>query len=114
MEKTICTRFHSLVMSLIFKHELVVVSYSNKLNNLLNDLEYDFKVVNIDENIEKIYFKDSEFKKIEAKVLNSFRTKAINHFSKLDNVLDMKKKKRKLKIKKSSFKSRIINSYYKK
>ena len=46
MEYSICTRFHSLVMSLVFKHELMVVSYSEKLNNLLDDLGYDFDVVN--------------------------------------------------------------------
>ena len=72
MERTICTRFHSLVMSLVFKQELMVVSYSDKLNNLLDDLGYDFDVVNIDQKIGKLVINDGDFKVIDKKILNKF------------------------------------------
>ena len=77
MEKTICTRFHSLVMSLVFKQELMVVSYSDKLNNLLDDLGYDFDVVNIDNKIGKLVINDSDFKVIDDMTLNKFKKEAI-------------------------------------
>jgi colanic acid/amylovoran biosynthesis protein len=109
MEKTICTRFHSLVMSLAFKHELMVVSYSDKLNNLLDDLGYDFDVVNIDEKIGKLVINDSDFKRIDDKTLNHFKREAIRHFESLDNSLKLKRKSNKLKIKKNTLRSKIYS-----
>ncbi len=112
MEKTICTRFHSLVLSLIFKQELFVVSYSNKLDNLLQDLNDDLNAVNINNNINKLILDDSSFKVVNESILNSFRSRAIEHFSFLDKSLGLKNKSNKLKIKNRSIKSRIIDSYY--
>lgn len=112
MEKTICTRFHSLVLSLIFKHELLVVSYSNKLNNLLNDLADNFKVVNINNNINKLIIKNDDFKQVDVNILKEFRGKAVEHFSVLDKCLNLKKRSNKLKIKNRSIKSRLIDTYY--
>ena len=99
MERTICTRFHSLVMSLVFKQDLMVVSYSDKLNNLLDDLGYDFDVINIDENISKLVINDNNFKCIDDKTLNYFRKEALRHFEFFDTSLRLKKKTRGLLIK---------------
>ena len=48
MEKMICTRFHSLVLSLLFRQDFIVVSYSEKLEKLLCDILQEFKYVDID------------------------------------------------------------------
>ena len=98
MEKTICTRFHSLVMSLVFKHELMVISYSDKLNNLLDDLGYDFDVVNIDNKIDRLFINDTDFNVIDDRTLNKFKREAIRHFEDLDRSLKIKRKSNKLKI----------------
>ena len=109
MEKTICTRFHSLVMSLVFKHELMVVSYSDKLNNLLDDLGYNFDVVNIDEKIGELVINDSDFRVIDDKTLNKFKKEALRHFESLDNSLKIKRKSNKLKIKRNTLRSKIYD-----
>ena len=109
MEKTICTRFHSLVMSLVFKQKLMVVSYSDKLNNLLDDLGYEFDVVNIDEKIGKLVINDSDFKVIDDRTLNKFKKEALRHFESLDKSLRLKRKPKKLKIKKNTLRSKIYD-----
>jgi colanic acid/amylovoran biosynthesis protein len=114
MEKTICTRFHSLVMSLVFKQELMVVSYSDKLNNLLDDLGYDFDVVNIDSKIDKIVINDSDFKVIDDKTLKMFKREALRHFESLDKNLKLRKKTKSLKIKKNTLRSSIYDKLTKK
>ena len=109
MEKTICTRFHSLVMSLIFKQELMVISYSDKLNNLLDDLGYEFDVVNIDNKIGKLVINNDDFKIIDDKTLNKFKREALRHFESLDKSLKIRRKSKKLKIKKNTLRSKIYD-----
>ena len=109
MEKTICTRFHSLVMSLIFKQELMVISYSDKLNNLLDDLGYEFDVVNIDNKIGKLVINNDDFKVIDDKTLNKFKREALRHFESLDKSLKIRRKSKKLKIKKNTLRSKIYD-----
>ena len=109
MENTICTRFHSLVMSLVFKQKLMVVSYSNKLNNLLDDIGYEFDVVNIDQKIDKLVINDSDFRCIDDKTLSKFKKEALRHFESLDKCLNLKRKSKKLKIKRNTLRSKIYD-----
>ena len=109
MEKVICTRFHSLVMSLVFKQEIAVVSYSNKLDNLLEDINYDFNIVKIDQNIDKIIIKMDSFKKIDKKILKNYRKNSVGHFKMIDDSLKFRKLNNKVGIKKLSLKNRLNN-----
>lgn len=52
MEAMYCTRFHSMILSLIFKQKILPIIYSNKMMDVLTDINYDGPYVKID-NIEK-------------------------------------------------------------
>lgn len=55
MEYFICSRFHSAILSCIFKQKEYILSYSKKTNNVINDLRFDLPILNIeeiDENVE--------------------------------------------------------------
>ena len=47
MEYFICSRFHSMILSAVFNQQTTVISYSNKINNVLKDLELTDKVVDV-------------------------------------------------------------------
>ena len=47
MEYALCTRFHSFVISSVCKQKIYVVSYSSKIDNVLEDLKLDLPVIHI-------------------------------------------------------------------
>ena len=46
MEYMICARFHAMILSTIAKQKMYVISYSNKITNVINDLELNIPVLN--------------------------------------------------------------------
>lgn len=46
MEYMICSRFHAMILSTIAKQKMYVISYSNKITNVINDLELNIPVLN--------------------------------------------------------------------
>ena len=51
MEYFICSRFHSVILSTVFKQKSLILSYSSKINNVINDLNmseeyYDIEGLN--------------------------------------------------------------------
>lgn len=49
MEYALCTRFHSFVLSSVCKQKIYVVSYSSKIDNVLEDLKLDLPVIHIND-----------------------------------------------------------------
>lgn len=49
MEYMICTRFHSMILSSIFKQKVFVLSYSNKIDNVYNDLNLGYNLIHIED-----------------------------------------------------------------
>lgn len=47
MEYMICSRFHAMVLSSLMYQKMYIVSYSNKINNVINDLELDIPILNL-------------------------------------------------------------------
>ena len=47
MEYMICTRFHSMVLSCIARQKIYIISYSDKIDNVINDLKLDLPILNL-------------------------------------------------------------------
>lgn len=70
VENMITLRFHALILSLLFQQNIVVTSYSKKIDNILEDLDLNLKLINLNEynGTEKIEL--SDFIRVSDKKLN--------------------------------------------
>lgn len=107
MEKMICTRFHGLVLSLVFRQELMVISYSKKLEKMLEKVPEEFKYIEIDENIGELKIKLDWFKAIKEENLEPLSKNSVNQFKKFEEKMGLKIKQKGFKIKKAPLKKRI-------
>ena len=82
VENMICSRFHSMVLSYILGQKICVLSYSKKINNVIEDLNLFNKYISLDkiEDKESIEIKDFEKVEINKKILKD----ASKQFEKLD------------------------------
>lgn len=91
----ICTRFHSIVLALLFKQRFFPIFYSDKSKNMLDDINYFGKscyikdISNIDSDDLYKYLTDVFYKKTNAKYsINSSK----NQFSEFDKLVNQKTK----------------------
>ncbi len=49
VEKVYCGRFHSMILSMIFEQQIFPISYSKKMVNVLDDIEYKGQIINIED-----------------------------------------------------------------
>lgn len=71
MEYAICTRFHSFVLSSVFKQKIYVVSYSSKIDNVLEDLNLGLPIVKLNSVDCSTILSLENFRKPNEKSLNS-------------------------------------------
>ena len=69
MEYMICARFHAMILSCISRSKMFVMSYSKKIDNVINDLDLNIPVLRLNDinanlNIDKKDFKEIEEDKI--------------------------------------------------
>ena len=64
MEYAICTRFHSMILSTIFRQKLMVISYSNKISNVFKELKLGKKCYELKELGKTKTFEINNYKKI--------------------------------------------------
>ena len=85
VEYMICSRFHSLILSYLLKQKLYVLSYSNKIVNVINDLNLIDSYHTIDEVTELNCINLDDFNNVnfDKKILEN----AENQFKGLDNLL---------------------------
>lgn len=107
MEKMICTRFHSLVLSLLFKQDLIVISYSKKLEKLLCDIPQKFKYIEMDKKLSKLVIDLNWFNHIDEDNLNVLVDSSYNQFSQLDKKLKLEVTSYKIKVNRLALKKRI-------
>lgn len=67
MEYMICTRFHAMILSLIFRQKIFIMSYSKKIDNVINDLELNFPILHIKEVNENFKIDKKDFILIDEK-----------------------------------------------
>lgn len=92
MEYMICARFHAMVLSTVFEQKQYVVSYSDKINNVVDDLDLNLNILDLRK------FKDSSkidfelFKKVDHKKVVEIAGKAkkqlekVNEFGKEEEI----------------------------
>lgn len=85
VEYMICSRFHSLILSYLLKQKIYVLSYSNKITNVINDLNLIDTYHSIDEITELDYIKLDDFNNVNFN--SAILKKAENQFKELDNLL---------------------------
>lgn len=107
MEKMVCTRFHSLVLSLLFKQDLIVISYSKKLEKLLCDIPQKFKYIEMDKKLNKLVIDLNWFNHIDEDNLNVLVDSSYNQFSQLDKQLKLEVASNKIKVNRLAFKKRV-------
>jgi len=83
----VCSRFHSMILGLINQQNIYPVTYSKKMNNVLEDIHFSGEYISISElcslNVENVYNKilDNKFD------VSHFLTSNDNQFRILDNYL---------------------------
>ena len=87
MEYMICERFHSVILSYICQHKFYVISYSKKINNMLEDLKLTSSVINFKEIEENRVLDLSDFEEVNADKLEYLRKEAEQQFKSVDNYL---------------------------
>lgn len=88
-EIIIGTRFHAVVLGLVFQKKLIPIIYSNKTKNMLNDIDYKGKMLEIDK------MSDLDISKIDDYLyeygdVSAIGKEAEKHFGKLDKFLEEK------------------------
>lgn len=84
MEYMICGRFHSLILSYVFDQKFFVISYSKKIDNIIEELQLCKEYMTFEEiNKEKIIDLES-FNFVDVKKLENLRRDAERQFEKLD------------------------------
>lgn len=86
VEYMICGRFHSIVLSMLFDQSILPLSYSDKMINVLKDLNYggdilDLKTIPLD-NYERV-----SYKYFNGYEIGSAKKQCLKHFSNLDKKL---------------------------
>lgn len=85
VEYMICSRFHSMILSYLLKQKLYVLSYSNKITNVINDLNLIDTYHSLDEITELDCIKLDDFNDVNFN--ESISKKAENQFKALDDLL---------------------------
>lgn len=82
-----CGRFHSMVLSMLFEQNIYPVVYSQKMINVLKDIDYQGDIIKI-EDFHKLDLK-KVFKQINYNKYNieKEKTLSLEHFEKLDSIL---------------------------
>lgn len=62
VEKMYCSRFHAMILSMLYKQEIYPIVYSEKTLNVLNDINYKGNVIKIED------FKDIDIKEVFNKI----------------------------------------------
>lgn len=67
MEYMICARFHAMILSCIARQKMFVMSYSQKIDNVIKDLELNLPTLHFDEINKKILPDKKEFRTVDEK-----------------------------------------------
>lgn len=76
MEYMICSRFHAMVLSSVANQKMYVTSYSNKISNVIDDLNLDIPLLNLKDIKENDIIELKDFKPVKREQIGIIRTKA--------------------------------------
>lgn len=84
MEYMICCRFHAMILSVAYEQKMYVLSYSNKISNVMKDLLLTQKYTNIEDLEKKTAITLKDFKVIDKDKLQEIKKKSQKQLEKLD------------------------------
>ena len=88
MEYFICARFHSMVLSVIMGQKCQIMSYSDKINNVIDDLQlFTGNVLNLNEIDGDTRIPLSNFKKVDSEKVADIAQKAKKQLEEVDKFL---------------------------
>ncbi len=87
MEYALCSRFHAMVLSSIFQQRTFVLSYSEKIDSVIKDLDLGYNVINFGDNINNIVILDNLFMVINNEDLLKIRERAKDQLKAFDELV---------------------------
>ena len=89
MEYMICSRFHGMILSVIMNQKCKILSYSDKIDNVINDLELFKKneILHMDEIQDDINILLETFRQVDESKVEEIRKKATLQLSEVDRTL---------------------------
>ena len=78
MEYMLSSRFHSMILSAKLKQKVLVLSYSDKIDNVIEDMKFPFKIKRFNKNLNEESFDLNQFKKVEAIEIKEKQLEKIN------------------------------------
>lgn len=90
MEYMICSRFHGMILSVIMNQKCKILSYSNKIDNVINDLELFEKneILHIDDIVGNTNILLETFEEVNEIKVEKIRKKAALQLSEVDKMLN--------------------------
>lgn len=83
MEYMICTRFHSMILSVNCNHKIYCVSYSKKMNNVAEDLGFNIEIKNI-KDLDSDFIQINDFRKVQDDIMKYCKEGAQKQFDEFD------------------------------
>lgn len=88
MEYMICTRFHSMILSVVFKQKFCVISYSDKINNVIDDLNLCKNYLELKDISPNVILDKPKFSEIKDIDLDNIVKMSEKQFEKLDEYME--------------------------
>ena len=95
-ELVIASRYHAMIIGMLYRRKIYTLSYSNKIIFVLQDIDPDIKYINIQEsvNVDIQDFFDHYGYRIAEERLSELKQLSQMHFLKLDELLFSKEHQR--------------------
>lgn len=84
MEYMICARFHAMILSCIARQKMFVMSYSSKIDNVIEDLELDLPILHFNKIKSDCVIEMNEFKTVEEEKI----LRVIQHSKEQDKIFE--------------------------
>ena len=90
MEYVICSRFHAMILSAVMNQKCQILSYSDKFDNVINDLElFNNQILHFDEIGSDTKMPLSRFQKVDKEKIQLIKEEAAKQLSGVDKSLNL-------------------------
>ena len=89
MNYMVATRFHSMILSILYNQKIYNLTYSKKQDNVINDLKLFNKYQNIDNLTYETILKKYQLKKVSKSKVKKIKKKAVAQFQAIENIINI-------------------------
>lgn len=89
MEYMICARFHAMILSIISRQKMLIMSYSNKIDNVIKDLDLELPIIHFENLSDDIIMNLDELKSVDEKKVIEIINDSMNQDKVLENKLKL-------------------------